>query len=136
MVSKLSLLINSGMVLREAWYFIAESKKGPLYDLMKETCEFMNNGESDQSAINKFGILSDSREIKKFTSSLIQSLEKGNSDLVDFMLSQVTEQLEHKRQIMLQKGEVAAGKLIVPIGIMFAGVIMIIMAAALQNMSF
>ena len=136
MVSKLSLLINSGMVLREAWFFIAESKKGPLYDLMKETCEFMNNGESDQSAINKFGILSDSREIKKFTSSLIQSLEKGNSDLVDFMLSQVTEQLEHKRQIMLQKGEVAAGKLIVPIGIMFAGVIMIIMAAALQNMSF
>lgn len=136
MVSKLSLLISSGMILREAWFFVAESKDGPLYDLMKESCEFMKNGESDQSAINKFGILSDSREIKKFTAALIQSLEKGNSDLVDFMLNQVSELLEHKRQTMLQKGEIAAGKLIIPIGIMFAGVIMIIMAAAMQNMSF
>lgn len=136
MVSKLSLLINSGMVLREAWYLVAYGKNGALYDLMKKSCECMDNGDSDIVAINKFGILTDSVEIKKFTSALIQGIEKGNSELADFLMLQVSELWAHKRQIVLQKGEVAAGKLIIPLGLMFGGIIMIIVAAAMQSMSF
>lgn len=136
MVSKLSLLINSGMVLRDAWKVVAYGKQGTLYDLMKKTCENMKNGDSDQVAINKFGILSDSQEIKKFTSALIQGLEKGNSELSLFLVSQASELWTHKRQLMLQKGEIASGKLIIPLGIMFAGIIMIIIVAAMQSMSF
>lgn len=136
MVSKLSLLINSGMVLHEAWNVVANGKDGELYTLMKKACELMENGESDVEAIHKFGILSDSPEIKKFTSAMIQGVEKGNSELSDFLISQSTELWEHKRQIVLQKGEIAAGKLIIPLGFMFAGIIMIIVAAAMQSMSF
>lgn len=136
MVSKLSLLINSGMVLREAWYLVADSKDGPLYELMKKSCEFMDNGESDTSAIHKFGVLSDSLEIKKFTSAMIQGLEKGNSELANFLISQASELWEHKRQLALQQGEIAAGKLIIPLGLMFGGIIMIIVSAAMQSMTF
>ena len=136
MVSKLSLLINSGMVLREAWYVVADGKEGTLYDLMKKACENMENGDSEQEAIHKFGILSDSPLIKKFTSAMIQGLEKGNSELVDFLVSQASELWAHKRQLALQKGEIAAGKLVIPLGLMFGGVIMIIVAAAMQSMSF
>ena len=136
MISKLSLLINSGMVLRAAWFFIAEGKDGALYDLMKESCKRMENGASERTAIYEFGVLSDSNEIKKFTGAMLQGMEKGNSELADFLLLQASEQLSHKRQIALQKGEVAAGKLILPLGIMFAGIIMIIVSAAMQSMSF
>lgn len=136
MVSKLSLLINSGMVLREAWYLIANSKEGPLYELMKKACTYMDNGESDASAIHKFGILTDSNEIKKFTGAMIQGLEKGNSDLVDFLVGQASELWAHKRQLALQNGEIAAGKLIIPLGLMFGGIILIIVAAAMQSMTF
>lgn len=136
MVSKLSLLINSGMVLREAWYLVANGKKGPLYELMKRACEYMENGESDASAIHKFGVLSDSVEIKKFTSAMVQGIEKGNSELTDFLVSQATELWAHKRQLALQQGEIAAGKLIIPLGLMFGGIIMIIVSAAMQSMSF
>ena len=136
MVSKLSLLINSGMVLREAWYLIAEGKKGSLYELMKKACEYMDNGESDVSAIYKFGVLSDSPEIKKFTSAMIQGMEKGNSELADFLVSQASELWAHKRQVALQQGEIAAGKLIIPLGLMFGGIILIIVAAAMQSMTF
>lgn len=76
MVSKLALLINSGMVLREAWKLVAYGKEGTLYDLMRKTCEDMANGESDMQAIYKFGVLSDSSNIKKFTSAMIQGLQK------------------------------------------------------------
>ena len=126
MVSKLALLINSGMVLREAWRVTAYGKEGTLYTLMKQACEDMENGESDIGAIYKFGVTSDSASIKKFTSAMIQGMQKGNSELADFMVSQTSELWAHKRQMALQQGEVAAGKLIIPLGITFAGIIMII----------
>lgn len=136
MVSKLALLINSGMVLREAWRVTAYGKVGTLYTLMKQACEDMENGESDIGAIYKFGVTSDSASIKKFTSAMIQGMQKGNSELADFMVSQTSELWAHKRQMALQQGEVAAGKLIIPLGITFAGIIMIIVSAAMQSMSF
>lgn len=136
MVSKLALLINSGMVLREAWRVTAYGKEGTLYTLMKQACENMENGESDIGAIYKFGVTSDSASIKKFTSAMIQGMQKGNSELADFMVSQTSELWAHKRQMALQQGEVAAGKLIIPLGITFAGIIMIIVSAAMQSMSF
>lgn len=136
MVSKLALLINSGMVLREAWRVTAYGKEGTLYKLMKQACEDIENGESDVGAIYKFGVTSDSASIKKFTSAMIQGMQKGNSELADFMVSQTSELWAHKRQMALQQGEVAAGKLIIPLGITFAGIIMIIVSAAMQSMSF
>lgn len=136
MVSKLSLLISSGMVLREAWYLIAKSKEGPLYELMTKACECMDNGDSDAAAIHKFGVLSDSIEIKKFTSAMIQGLQKGNSELVEFLTSQASELWAHKRQLALQQGEIAAGKLVIPLGLTFAGIILIIVSATMQSMAF
>lgn len=136
MVSKLSLLINSGMILREAWYLVANGKDGPLYDLMKKACIYMDNGESDAAAIHKFGVLSDSVEIKKFTSAMVQGIEKGNSGLADFLITQASELWAHKRQVALQQGEIAAGKLVIPLGLTFGGIIMIIVSAAMQSMIF
>lgn len=73
---------------------------------------------------------------EKFTSAMVQGIEKGNSELADFLVSQASELWAHKRQLALQKGEIAAGKLIIPLGLMFGGIIMIIVAAAMQSMSF
>lgn len=136
MISKLALLIDSGMILREAWNLVAEGKNGELYNLMRKACEYMRNGDSDAVAIHKFGILSDSPEIKKFSSSMIQGMEKGNSELAEFLMGQASEQLAHKRQLALQQGEKAAGKLIIPLGITFFGIIMIIISAAMQGLNF
>lgn len=111
-------------------------KNGELYNLMRKACEYMRNGDSDAVAIHKFGILSDSPEIKKFSSSMIQGMEKGNSELAEFLMGQASEQLAHKRQLALQQGEKAAGKLIIPLGITFFGIIMIIISAAMQGLNF
>lgn len=136
MISKLSLLINSGMILRDAWELVAYGKDGELYELMRAACDYMRNGDSDAVAINKFGVLSDSAEIMKFSSTIIQGMEKGNRELSDFLIGQASEQLLHKRQLALQQGEKAAGKLIIPLGITFAGIILIIVSAAMQSLSF
>lgn len=135
-ISKLALLVNSGVILRDAWKDVAFGKEGTFYTMMRDACVEMDNGKSDIDAIYAFGMKSASPEIKKFTSALVQSLERGGGELSLFLAGQTTELWSLHRQTMLQKGEKAAGALLAPIALMFVGVILLIMAAALQSFSF
>ena len=135
-ISKLALLVNSGVILHDAWIMAAYGKEGTLYNIMRRACEEMQTyGKSDIDAVYQFGMRTDSQEIKKFTSILIQSMEKGGGDLPSFLAKQSSELWEFKRQQMLQKGEKAAGALLAPVGLMFAGVMLIVLAAAMQSFS-
>lgn len=135
-ISKLALLVNSGVILHTAWEKVSYGKEGPLYELMQRSCEEMQNGKSEIDAIHDFGVLTDSDEIKKFTTALIQDLERGGGGLPNFLVNESSELWNLRRQKLLQKGEKAASTLIAPIGLMFVGVILIIIAAAMQSMSF
>ena len=134
-ISKLALIVNSGVILHDAWKIVAEGKDGVFYDLMKESVEAMENGTSDAEAIHQFGVRTNSEDIKKFTSALIQSIERGGGELPRFLANQSKELWAHRRQVMLQRGEQAASALLMPIAIMFGGVILIVIAAAMQSFS-
>lgn len=127
----MALLINSGMILREAWGKIAESKDGEIYTLMRNANADMNNGMSEIDAIHKFGVMSDTTEIKKFSSALVQSIEKNGRELSSTLVKQSSEMWNIKKQTMLQKGEAAAAKLLAPTAMIFVGVLVIIIAAAM-----
>lgn len=129
-VSSLALLINSGMILRDAWARIAYSKEGEAYTLMQNVVLDMQNGMTEVDAIHKFGVLTDSLPIKKFTSSLIQGIEKGSRELTMFLTAQSTEIWTLKKQTLLQKGEAAATKLLLPIVFIFLGVIVLVIGGA------
>ncbi len=134
-ISKMALLVNSGVILHEAWYLVAYGKEGALYSLMREACESMDNGLSDSVAIYNFAVASDDAEVKKFASALIQSMERGGRELSFFLANQSSEIWNHHRQTMLQKGEKAAGALLAPIAIMFAGIMLVIIVSAVQSFS-
>ena len=134
-ISKMALLVNSGMTLNDAWKKVAYGKNGTFYELMQTACDEMDNGVSSIDAVYNFGGKCGSAEIKKFTSALVQSLEKGGGELPMFLLEQSAEIMAFKRQYMLQKGEKAASALLAPIGLMFAGVIILVLVAALQSFS-
>lgn len=135
-VSTMAILVNSGMVLRDVWFLISEKGKGNFYDLMRKATENMRNGYSDADAIYMFGRDSNSLEIKKFTSALIQSMEKGGGELSVFLANESAELWNTKRQVMLQEGEKAATKLLMPIMLIFVGVIIIVIAAAFSGSLF
>lgn len=134
-ISKLALLVNSGVILHEAWQIVSYGNEGEFYDLMKASCMEMQNGKSDIEAIHEFGVQTSSDTIKKFTSALIQSIERGGGELSSFLSNQSKEIWDHTRQIMLQKGEKAAGALLMPIALMFMGVMFIVIVAAMQSFS-
>lgn len=129
-VSTMAILVNSGMILRDAWMLISQRGQGDIYELMRKATDSMRNGASDSDALYLFGRDSNSLEIKKFTSALIQSIEKSGAELPSFLANQSTELWNTKKQNMLQRGEKAAAKLLMPIMLIFMGVIIVIIAAA------
>lgn len=134
-VSKLAMLMNCGMIMKDAWFIVANSKEGEIYGLMREACNEMNSGKSAAEAVYNFGIRSSAQEIRKFSSILIQNIEKGGSDVTMYMRQQSEELWNHRRQIMLQKGDEAAAKLLLPTMLVLVGLIVIIITAALSGMS-
>lgn len=132
-VSTIALLVNSGMVLREAWSEVAYLEDSELYREMQKVNEDMNNGMSETDALYEFANRSATPEIKKFTSFVIQGLEKGSKDLVYVLKNQNSELWESKKQSALKQGELASGKLLIPILIMFLGILIMVMGPIMTN---
>lgn len=132
-VSKLALLTNAGMIIREAWEYVAQTGDTTIYQEMRRTVNEMNNGVSEAEAFREFGNRCVLPEIKKFTSTVIQGMLKGNSELVQMLKQQSGEVWNMKRQSVKQLGEAAESKLMLPMCIMFVGVIVMIVIPIFTN---
>lgn len=133
-VSKLALLVNAGMILKEAWIKVSETGEGELYTEMRRAVEQMNNGVSEVDAYTEFGMRCTAPEIKKFTSTVVQGLVKGNRELVEMIKQQSREIWDAKRHNVKQQGEKAASKLMIPMMIMFFGVLIMIVVPIFANL--
>lgn len=134
-ISKLALIVNSGVILRDAWNMVAYGNEGIFYELMQKASQDMGNGVSDVDAIYEFGYMTNSDDVKKFTSALIQNIERGGGELPYFLEQLSSELWNHHRQTTLQKGEKAASALLIPIALMFLGIMLIVIVAAVQSFS-
>lgn len=133
-VSTIALLVNAGMMLREAWTEVAYSEEGDLYEQMQKVSVDMDNGMAENDALYAFALRCATPEIKKFTSFIVQGLEKGNKDLAFSLKNQSDELWETKKQNVLQQGEIAASKLLIPIMIMFIGILIMVMGPIMTNL--
>lgn len=132
-VSKLALLTNAGMILREAWEEVAYAGDGVIYKEMQIVVSEMRNGKSEIDAIYDFENRCVIPEIKKFTSTILQGVTKGNSELVMMLQTQSKEVWQLKKQLVRRDGEKAASKLLIPICIMFLGILIIIIVPIFAN---
>lgn len=133
-VSKLALLVNAGMILREAWEKVAYSGERTLYKEMQKSVVEMRNGISEIDALYLFGQRCTSQEIKKFSSTLIQGMVKGNSELALMLTEQSKEVWNLKMQQVRRKGELANSKLLIPIFIVFIGILIVVVVPIFSNL--
>lgn len=133
-VSKLALLTNAGMILREAWELTSKVGEGVFYQEMRIAVMEMENGISEAEAIRRFGIRCMMPEIKKFSATLIQGIQKGNSELSSMLQNQSAEIWNLRKQNVRRQGEKAASKLMVPIFMMFVGVIIMVVVPIFSNL--
>ena len=133
-VSTIALLVNSGMILREAWREVSMSAETELYLEMRKVNEDIDNGVAEVDALYNFGNRCVTPEIKKFTAFIVQGLEKGSRDLAVALRNQTDELWELKKQNILKRGELASSKLMIPLMVMFIGILIMVMGPIMTNL--
>ncbi len=126
-LSKLTLLVNSGMVLRDAWNRTAITGDRVLYQEMQNTSIEINNGVMEIEAYKNFADRCSVKEVRRFTSLIIQNLQKGNEELAFFLGEMADEMWEIKKNEVKQKGEKANSKLMFPVMLIFIGILILVL---------
>lgn len=133
-LSKLTLLVNSGMVLREAWKRVSVTGDRVLYKEMQNTSLEIENGVMEADAYRNFADRCNVKEIRKFASLIIQNLKKGNEELAYFLKDLSDEMWEVKKNEVKQKGEKANSRLLFPMMLIFIGILLMILVPVFQQM--
>lgn len=135
MVSKLTLLINAGMLVRRAWDEVANSNyEEALYEEMRFTSKDLEEGSTIDEAMASFATRCGIKEMRKFSSIYIQAVKRGAGESIDSMKIMADEAWEEKKQLSKQKGEIAAQKLLIPNLIMFLGIMVVVLIPMLVRM--
>lgn len=141
MVSKLTILVASGMTVKQAWNRIAAQyidkrqkngiEKKLVYEEMVYTNRQIQDGESERIAYQKFGERTAVHTYHRFVRMLVQNLQKGTRGLCE-LLEQESERAFLERQMLAKKlGEEAGTKMLMPLIIMMAIVMIIVLAPAI-----
>lgn len=133
-LSKLALLINAGMMLREAWSAVAGSGSRKLYIEMQNVTKKINNGYSDIQAYEEMADACKLNEIKKFISIICQNTEKGSSELTHILRELSVDAWTLKKNVAKVKGDAASGKLLIPVAISFVTILIMIMVPIMSGM--
>ena len=133
-LSKLTLLVNSGMVLRDAWKRTAITGERALYKEMQNTSLEIDNGIMEADAYRNFADRCSVKEVRKFTSLILQNLQKGNEELALFLGDMSTEMWEMKKNEVKQKGEKANSRLLLPVFLIFIGILLLILVPVMSGL--
>lgn len=142
MVSKMALLLSSGMTLQGAWRKIAfsyeekrknhTSVKMPAYEEMLIACREIESGMGEQRAYERFGERCQLAVYRKFSNILTQNLKKGSQGVVVLLEQEADNAFEERKNAAKRYGEEAGTKLLFPMIIMLGIVIVILMVPAIS----
>lgn len=133
LVGILTTFLESGMSLRYAVIRIAEEQlagSDPLKGEVNKLSARIKRGESLPEALQAFARGCGTRQYRKFSSLLLQNLEKGNSGLLQMLDMEVQETEAMRLTLAKRKGEQAQTKILLPLTLLLGLVIVIIMAPA------
>lgn len=142
-VHKLALFVGAGMTVRGAFQKTAgdyETKcrsggrRSPAYEEMLYTCRELRSGISEGLSYEHFGKRTGLQEYIRLSALLAQNLKRGNSMLLERLREEADKSAEERLQQSKKLGEEAGTKLLVPMVLMLAIVMVIIMVPAFANM--
>ncbi len=135
-ISQLALLINAGMPLREALSVSAKKEDSILCQEIRVLVNDMANGIPDYQALGSFADRCGTDSIRKFASLVTQNVKKGSAELASSLMELSGEVWRGRVSLVKEAGEKASAKLMVPIIIIFGGILLMVVAPMFRNMSF
>lgn len=134
-VSKLALLVTSGMIMDRAWRETAESQEAELYIEMRRTSDELANLVEPSVAYMNFIDRCNTKETTKLASAIIQSLSKGNAEIGALLKGMAHEAWQERRHMAKRDSEAANSKLMIPTMLLFLAILVIIMVPVVINFS-
>ena len=142
-VNRFMLLLGAGLTVRKsverlaAEYEAGRTEGEPVRYAYEELCimnQEMRDGLSEGQALEHFGKRCRIFPYLKFASVVSQNLKKGADGLMEILEKESMEALEEKKQRVLQMGEQAGTRLLLPMMLLLALVMGIIMVPAFMTM--
>lgn len=126
-VSKLALLVCSGMIMDRAWNLTAVSNTGEIYAEMKKTADELNQNIAPEAAYGNFIVRCNTKETSKLASAILQNLSKGNAEIGDLLRQLAYEAWQDRRHTAKRDAEKANSQLMGPIMLLFLSIMIMIM---------
>lgn len=141
-LEQFSLLINAGMTVKGAWNKIVEnyqgreedSRKHPAYEEMLRTCFEMRGGVPEGESYENFGKRCRTQEYMRLGLLLSQNLKKGTRGISQLLSLESVHAFEDRKMRAKRKGEEAGTKLLMPMVLMLAVVLIIVIVPAFWSM--
>lgn len=132
-LNKITLLINAGMTLPRAWDKIAHDNriKSLFYGEVERVTIEIEGGMSIYQAYENFALRCRDPQVIRFVTAVLQNLRKGNDELVHLLKLQTNECFENRKHIARRLGEEASTKLLLPMMLMFAAILLIVVTPAI-----
>ena len=138
MISKFALFLGAGMTVRSAWYRIAgeyelqkeDTGRRAVYEEMIYTMHEIKGGASEGECYEHFGERCQLPIYRKFGALLSQNLKKGTKGLNLLLKQEAANAFEERKTLAKRLGEEAGTKLLIPMFLMLAVVLVIVVVPA------
>ncbi len=141
-VSSLALLIGAGMTPTNAWaklvkdYVTKKENTGKtrcVYEEMLFTVREIQNGISQMSAYERFGLRCQLTNYNKLAAMMAHNVTKGSSNLADLLREEAANAFEERKHMARELGEKAGTKLLMPMMLLLGMIMVIIVVPAFTN---
>ncbi len=142
-VHRLVLFVGAGMTIRGAFQKIAGDyeakykagkKESPACEAILFACRELRSGISEAAAYEHFGRRTGLQEYVRLSTLLMQNLKRGNSTLLERLREEADKAAQEQLRQGRKLGEEAGTKLLAPMVLMLAVVMVIIMIPAFAAM--
>lgn len=137
-VNKMTLFLGAGMTAKRAWKKVVEDYERQkrtrgeryAYEEMKRTCYEMESGVTEPESYENFGRRCDVQVYVRFGALLSQNLRKGTKGLTQMLKLEALQAFEERKARARRLGEEAGTKLLLPMFLMLAIVLVIVIVPA------
>lgn len=140
-ISKLTLFISAGMTVKRAWRRIVQDYENQkddwgiryVYEEMYQTCNEMDSGITEAESYERFGRRCSLHEYVKLGALLSQNLRKGTKGLSQILKAEAEQSFEERKARAKKLGEEAGTKMLAPMFLMLAEVLVIVVVPAFMS---
>ena len=141
-MNKITLFLGAGMTVKRAWKKVVEDyeQQKPVwgsryaYEEMKKTCYEMESGVTEAESYENFGRRCNVQVYVRFGALLSQNLRKGMKGLTQMLKLESIQAFEERKARAKKLGEEAGTKLLFPMFLMLAVVLIIVIVPAFMSL--